>query len=313
MQGESAQVEDVIAQRPDGSEILLEVHGTPIKDEAGVVWASLASFSDITERKQREQERERLLRELAQKNDELEKLLYAASHDLRSPLVNIEGFSHRLEKACNELEIMTANSVLAEPIRIRAAELFSAAIPNALRFIRSGVTTMNRLLSGLLQLSRMGRAAVQIQPLEMDLLARQSLDAMRFQIQEAAASVTVGALPVCLGDARLVSQILANLLDNAVKYRDPKRPLTLAISGELQTGEAVYCVADTGIGIAPEHLETIWELFHRLHPERPVPGDGLGLNLVRHGLSRLSGRAWVESTPGQGSRFYFALPSVAST
>jgi signal transduction histidine kinase len=249
-----------------------------------------------------------LLRELARKNGELEHLIYAASHDLRSPLVNIEGFSQRLERACGELHTLVANPAVPDLIRTRALELLAAAIPNALRYIRSGVATMNRLLGGLLQLSRLDRAALQIERLEMDQVVRQSLDAMRFQIQKAAATVTTGPLPTFWGDARLASQVLGNLLDNALKYRDPARPVTVVISGEVQSGEAVYCVADTGLGIAPEHLEKIWELFHRLHPERAVRGEGLGLNLVRRALSRLSGRAWVESTPGQGSRFYIALP-----
>ncbi len=266
------------------------------------------TIQDITIRKEHEQERERLLSELALKNEELENLLYAASHDLRSPLVNIEGFSHRLEKACRELGILAVNPTVPEAVRARATELYAGPIPNALHYMRSGVLAMNRLLSGLLQLSRLGRVTPEIERLDMDQLARQSLDAMRFQIQKTGATVTTEPLPICLGDARLVSQVIANLLDNALKYHDPARPLAITLSGELRAGEAVYCVADTGIGIAPEHLGRIWELFHRLHPERAVPGEGLGLNLVRRVLGRLSGRVWVESTLGQGSRFYFALP-----
>jgi signal transduction histidine kinase len=142
----------------------------------------------------------------------------------------------------------------------------------------------------------------------MDALVRQNLDAMRFQVQKAGATVAAEPLPACLGDARLVSQVLTNLLDNALKYRDPARALHITLSGQVVGEEVVFCVADTGVGIAAEHLERIWELFHRLHPEGPVAGEGLGLNLVQRILSRLSGRTWAESTPGQGSRFFFALP-----
>jgi signal transduction histidine kinase len=247
---------------------------------------------------------------LARKNEELESLLYAASHDLRSPLVNIEGFSQQLEKACRELKALLANDSVPEPIRGSAMALLATPVTRSLHYIHSGVGAMNRLLSGLLQLSRLGRHALRIECLDVGEITRRNLDAVRFEIQQAAANVTAEVLPACRGDAGLVSQVLGNYLDNALKYRDPSRSLTLVISGELRNGEAVYCVADTGIGIAPEHWGKIWELFHRLHPERAVPGDGLGLTIVRSALRRMSGRAWVESTPGQGSRFYFALPGA---
>lgn len=99
------------------------------------------------------------------------------------------------------------------------------------------------------------------------------------------------------------------MLDNALKYRAPERLLQITISGRLEQGLAIYEVADNGMGIAPQHQSRIWEMFHRLHPESSIAGEGLGLNLVRRILDRHRGRVWVESVPGQGSRFYVSLPA----
>ncbi len=284
-------------------------------------WFAISAFSprsghfatvslDITERKQHEQERERFLRELARKNEDLEDLLYAASHDLRSPLVNIEGFSQRLDRDCRALSKALDFGSGSDEVRVQATGLLQTQIPKSLHFIRSGVVKMNSLINGLLQLSRLGQASLRLDRLDMNALVQQNLDAMRFQIQKAGASVVTEPLPPCRGDARLVGQVFANLLDNAIKYVNPARALEIRISGKLAGHEAVYCVADTGLGIAPEHQERVWGLFHRLHPDGPVAGEGLGLNLVRRGLDRQQGRAWVESKPGQGCRFFFALPTA---
>ncbi len=102
--------------------------------------------------------------------------------------------------------------------------------------------------------------------------------------------------------------MFSNLLDNALKYRDPARALRVSISGQMEDRQAVYIVADTGRGIAAEHQKKIWVLFHRLHPEEAIPGDGLGLKLVRRIVDRHRGRVWVTSSLGQGSQFHVALP-----
>jgi signal transduction histidine kinase len=265
---------------------------------------------DITDRKLAEQERERLNNSLREKNEELEALLYAASHDLRSPLVNIEGFGKRLEKACLELGEMLKHSALPEELRARAKVLVEDRITTALRYSRSGVAKMSNLINGLLVLSRLGRASLAITAVDMDRLMEQTLDAMRFQIQQASARVIVDPLPGCLGDAGFLGQVFSNLLDNALKYRDSGRVLEIRISGMVIGGEAIYKVADTGVGIDPASQVKIWELFHRLNPEGPVQGEGLGLNLVMRMVRMQRGRVWVESEPGRGSRFFVALPKV---
>jgi signal transduction histidine kinase len=106
----------------------------------------------------------------------------------------------------------------------------------------------------------------------------------------------------------LLSQVFSNLLDNALKYRDPLRPLRLQVTGRSEGDSSIYCVADNGKGIARENQEKIWELFGRLDPKGPVSGEGLGLNLVKRIIERHGGWIWVESSPGTGSSFFVALP-----
>jgi signal transduction histidine kinase len=176
-------------------------------------------------------------------------------------------------------------------------------------FIQASTRQMDRLLAGLLQVSRLGRVEIKPIRLDMNRVVAESLHALDFQLQSCSARVEVLPLPPCQGDLGQVSQVFTNLFGNAIKYHHPQRPLRLHISGSVQQGEAIYCVADNGIGIAANNQEKIFELFHRLDPQGSE-GDGLGLTIVRTILDRLNGRVWVESRPEDGCRFYVALPSV---
>jgi len=284
---------------------------------------------DITAIKKAERERERLNQELSRTNQELETLIRIASHDLRSPLVNIQGFNQLLNKAYDAISRILADAPLPDETRQALAASHEKAL-KSMRFINAGVEKMAGLISGLLRLSRLGRAPLALQLLDMNALMQAVLESMAFQIQSAAAEVTVEALPDCRADAALINQVFSNLLDNAIKYRDPARPLRVRIWGR-HPGEGrhpgmdrhpgadhldkdehtVYCVEDNGLGVAPEHQQKIWELFYRYNPQGNGPGEGIGLPAVQRIMERHGGTAWMESEPGQGSRFFIGLPAAA--
>ncbi len=264
--------------------------------------------AEIAERMRVEEERARLTAALETKNAELEQLVYVASHDLRSPLVNIDGYGRELAAAIEELRRALADVPAAAEIHPAVAPLLEAEIPEALRFIHASTSKMDALLKGLLRLSRSSRAALTIESLDMNELISNVIDSFEFQIREAGVALEVGDLPPCRSDAGQVNQVFSNLLSNALKYLDGHRPGVIRISGRTEGEKSVYCVEDNGIGIAPEHLGKIFEVFHRLDPKHGE-GEGLGLTIVTRVLGRLEGAIRVESDIGAGSRFYVALPA----
>ncbi len=300
---------ETVLQRKDGTRRVCILSGSPLFGQDGSFSGALGIFTDITENKRAEDECRHLARELGQKNLELENVLYAASHDLRSPVVNIQGFSKRVALACAEITTVLAESELAPALRERLARITGEEIPKSLRFIQSSVIKMDALISGLLRLSRVGQVTLRRETLDMNLTISQIVSTMAFQIQKSGAAIQVEALPSVAGDSMLLNQVFSNLLDNALKYRSAERPLRLRVAGRLDNGECLYCIEDNGLGIAADRQKKIWELFYRLNPNGPVAGEGLGLNLVHRIVERHNGRVWVESTLGEGSRFFVALPA----
>ncbi len=291
----------------DGSYYWVNTTIFPFLGENGRPYQYVAIRTDITQRKENELWLKVLAEELADKNKELETIVYVVSHDLRSPLLNVQGFSRALTAACNELREKLGTTPDAE-----VQQLFTTDIPRALHFIETSVTKMDALLAGFLRFSRLGRVALQIQPLAMDKVVGNAIQALKFQTDEAGATVEVGDLPGCQGDATLVGQVFSNLLDNALKYRAPSRPSVIRVNGRLRDGQAIYSVEDNGIGIDPEHQPKVFELFHRLDPKK-TQGEGLGLTIAQRILERLRGRIWVESRAGEGTAFFVSLPAIATS
>jgi signal transduction histidine kinase len=269
-------------------------------------------FFDVSETKRSEAERDRLVAELERKNKELESIVYVASHDLRSPLVNIQGFGARLERDCAELASIAAASNADPAASSRVDSICRESMPRSLEFIRASGSKIDRLISGLLRLSRTGRAALVTQELDVEAMLREIVKAMSFQLESAGARIEFSGLPPCLGDADQVAQIFTNLLDNAVKYKAEDRRLEVRVEGRRVGKLSEYSVEDNGIGIEADRIERIWEIFCRLDPDDGLGGEGLGLTLARRIAERHGGSIKAESARGKGSRFIVSLPAGES-
>jgi len=199
---------------------------------------------DITARKKAENERARLISELERHKLELERMLYVFGHDMRSPVVNIQGFGGELESCLDELRSLMPSLPLG-----RVQELLQDEIPLALHYIQSSTQKLSIQIDGMLRMGRMGQALLNVQPLDCAQLLHSVLEAISWQIKDVGATCTIQPLPPCMGDAQWLGQVFSNLLDNAIKYRHPLRALHVDISGETQGNQVCYKVADNGKGI----------------------------------------------------------------
>lgn len=268
----------------------------------------VALYDDVTERIVAEQAREQLLKEIQSKNTELESIVFVASHDLRSPLINIQGFAGELGKSCRDLTVLLGRETLSNVSSIR--RILDEDIPESLGFISAGTSKMDALVRGLLQIARIGTTQLHIDRVDMNQLLANILKTIQYQMREYEIDVRIGELPPCLGDWAQLSQVFSNLIDNAIKYRHPGRKAVIEIAGQLQNKHAIYMIRDNGIGIEPEHCEKIFEIFHRLNPAGPIKGEGLGLTIVRRTLDRMNGKITVESEADQGATFTVNLPAA---
>lgn len=247
---------------------------------------------------------------LVEKNRELEEIMYAASHDLRAPLVNIKGFSENIAKYIREIrEALSGggpNNACADG---RLGDLLDKDIPEAMGFISGSIAKMSGLLGAMLKVSRAGSAKLVIAEINMDELLKFVLASLAFQIQEAGAEVKAGPLPRCLGDRLRLSQVFSNLIENSLNYRHPARRLVLEITGATAAdGMADYTVADNGLGITEEEAAgKIWGLFYRAHPGKGAAGEGIGLTVAKRIVERHGGGITASSVEGGGARFTIRL------
>ena len=281
----------VTGRRKDGSEFPAEV--TISKLDAGGEVLLTAIVRNAEERKKYEdallrlnQELEERVRartaelaernlQLTQKTEENEMFVYSVSHDLRSPLVNLEGFSEELHLAACDLELLLEDEGIPADIRNKIHGLFETAVRESIGFIRAAVGRLGRIIDALLRLSRAGRVEYQPQRLDVKMIAQRVVDALRNTIDERKAEVTVGELPPAWGDPLAVEQVFANLIGNALNYLDPARP------GRVEIG-----LSRTARGTARRpHL-----LRARQRPRDPA---GLSLQVVPGAAA---------TPPGQGAR-----------
>ncbi len=255
-------------------------------------------------------ERQEAEYQLEAKNHELEQVVYIASHDLRSPLVNIDGYGREIEYAVSELNQALSSDDIESVQALKDALKYSVQeMSSAIKYIRTSTLQMDALIKGLLKLSRSGRAALTIETLDMNALLSAVVAAVEFQVKEAGIDLILEELPPCRGDAVQVNQVFSNIIANAIKYTASGRPPVIRVSGKVEGSRSIYCVEDNGVGIEEKNLEIIFEVFEQLNPVSSA-GEGLGLTIVRQILQRLGGEIWVESALDSGSRFYIALPAA---
>ena len=256
-------------------------------------------FNDVTEKIKAQEEIQKLneelkerIHELEAKNAELERFTYTVSHDLKSPLITINGFIGYLED--------DATSGNMERLK------------EDIQRIQSAVIKMQRLLDELLELSRIGRLMNPPEEIQFEELVREALDNVYGQLEERGVTVTLSSnLPVVYGDRQRLMEVLQNLIDNAAKYMGEQASPLIEIGqqGE-EDGKPIFFVRDNGIGIAPEYHEKIFGLFNKLNASSE--GTGVGLALVKRIVEFHGGRIWVESEAGKGATFYFKLESGAT-
>jgi PAS domain S-box-containing protein len=299
--------------------------------------AAVLVSRDITERKSIEQairrakidleskveERTRSLatlnRELANRREENEAFVHSVSHDLRSPLVNLLGFSNELELICNEARALTDSCQIPSDVRGRLDTLLNAETPAALRFIQTAVARISGIIDALLRLSRAGHVTYQSVEVDLSWTVANVVAGLSRTINERGANVICGDLPVVIGDPTALEQVFANLIGNALNYLDPQRPGEIEIGclptdEHTPTGEsgqfATLFVKDNGQGIPQQSTEQVFRVFQRFHPGA-APGEGIGLAMLKRIVDRHAGRIWFDSTEGVGSTFFVKIPLAA--
>jgi signal transduction histidine kinase len=254
------------------------------------------------------EELERLHTQVEERNKELQQVIYAVSHDLRAPLINIQGYSKMLIKSVKDALSAFEEGGTPEEVKAKVAAIVDKDISESKLYILSSIHKMDSLLAGLLHLSRSTRAELKKEELDMNSLLSDVIKTFDFQITDIGAKLEVSELPSCYGDGKQINQVFSNLIDNALKYLDPERPGVIRISGRSDDGQQIYCVEDNGIGISAEYQKKVFEIFNQIDSEKD--GEGLGLTIVSKILERHGGKVWVESEPGKGSRFYVSLPEI---
>jgi len=221
---------------------------------------------------------------------EMEEFAYIVAHDLNAPLRSVASFSQLLGERCGDA--LDEKSL------------------TYLQFITDGAQRTQHMIEGLLTYSRLNTRAFPARRVNAALLVSYALEPMQDSIAQMGARIHCGPLPEIEADPAQIISLFAHLLGNALKFRhvNTAPEITLTASAVDRGAEWLFCVADNGIGLESFYSEKIFKIFRRLHKEEEYPGLGMGLALAKKIVERHRGRIWVESTPGQGARFYFTLP-----
>jgi PAS domain S-box-containing protein len=286
--------------RKDGSRFWANAVINALRKEDGSLYGFAKITRDLTERKKAEDHISKLNAELEQRvrdrtaqlenaNKELEAFSYSVSHDLRSPLRAIDGFSRIiLEDYLDKLD--------DEGRRV-------------LNVIRGNTKKMGQLIDDLLSFSRLGRQEIRVSEMDMGKLAKAVSEELKLALHERKLKFTINTLISAQGDQAMIRQVFVNLLSNAVKFTRPKERAVIEVDGRSEGNENVYTVKDNGVGFDMQYVNKLFGVFQRLHSSEEFEGTGVGLAIVQRIIHRHGGRVWAEGKVGEGASFYFSLPA----
>jgi light-regulated signal transduction histidine kinase (bacteriophytochrome) len=220
-------------------------------------------------------------------NRELEAFSYSVSHDLRSPLRAIDGYS--------KIVLEEHGSTIPVPAR------------QHLEFVRRSAQHLDRLVNDLLEFSRLGRRPLRREPILMDELTREAWADLKPETEGRTVEFSVGPMPPCHGDRLLLKQALFNLLHNALKFSRPRSVARIEVGAQASSSSPVYFVRDNGVGFDMAYADKLFGVFQRLHRDDEYEGTGVGLANVQRIITRHGGRVWAEAAPGRGATLFFTI------
>ncbi len=275
--------------RKDGTIMTVEGRGRRIQYQGKP--AIEVILRDVTERKKSEQQLREYAANLKRSNEDLELFAYIATHDLQEPIRGIVAYSQLLLAECRSDHSSQTKKYLEN-------------------IARDGLR-LNTLVADLREYLRVRSGGRPFAPTDMERILQETLHTLHRQVTETQATITHDPLPIVQADSSQMTQVLQNLLANAMKFQQKGIAPTVHVSASSLDGMWQFSVRDNGVGIPEGYFEKIFILFERLYPRDTYPGTGLGLALCKRIVERHGGRMWVESDEGRGSTFYFTLPVTA--
>ena len=275
-------------RRKDGTVIAVAAAMAPMRSPRGEVIGISSISYDITDRTRAQQELLTRTEELTRSNAELEQFAYVASHDLQEPLRMVASYVQLIEQ--------------------RYKGKLDADADDFIHFAVDGAVRMKQLINDLLLFSRAGRNGTSAR-VNLTEVVEQVLEVLQLAIEDAHAVVTYDPMPSVMGRESRLSEVIQNLIGNALKFRSELTP-EIHIGCERRGEEWMFSVRDNGIGMASEFHGRIFVMFQRLHGRDEFSGTGIGLAVCKRVIEHHGGRIWVESNPGQGSTFFFTLPAA---
>lgn len=276
-----------------GSEILgvMEFFGPDIEQPDQTLLAMLSAIGSqiglFIDRKRAEEQLRRASSELSRSNADLQQFAYAASHDLSEPLRMVISYLQLLKE--------------------QAGGKLNGEEKEFIAFAVDGAQRMRALITDLLAYARVGHSNRPLERTDLEDVAEAAIANLKVAIGESGAVIEHDPLPTVQADPVQLGQLFQNLISNAIKFHGEAKP-RIHIGADKKNGEWMFHVRDNGIGIDPKNFDRIFTLFQRLHTRQEYPGTGMGLSICKKIVERHGGRIWVESTPGQGTTFFFTLP-----